>query len=211
MACINCDTYTYHKVLTSVNEYDNDPFWGLHWSDHEIVLCQGCRTISFRKAWGTDEEVGETEEGPVYDESQSLFPGRIRGRKELQYLYDLPTDIQKIYKETHKALSSDQPILSGMGIRALVEAVCTEKQAKGKDLKQKIDDLVNIGVLTKEGAEVLHHTRLYGNKAAHEIAAMKETDLGVLMDIAENLLKNVYILPKKAAQLKPKNKDGIPF
>ena len=98
-----------------------------------------------------------------------------------------------------------------MGIRALVEAVCTEKQAKGKDLKQKIDDLVNIGVLTKEGAEVLHHTRLYGNKAAHEIAAMKETDLGVLMDIAENLLKNVYILPKKAAQLKPKNKDGIPF
>ncbi|MCC7500224.1 DUF4145 domain-containing protein [Candidatus Nomurabacteria bacterium] len=216
LPCLKCDTETFHKVLKSINEVDSGE-WGLFWGDFEIIMCQGCRTVSFRHAWGNDDIIDVDEDGhAIHDSSQALYPGRLRGRKHLEYSFFLPPDVVKIYKETHKALCSEQPILAGMGIRALVEAVCAEKKTSGKDLQERIDNLLDLGVLTKDVAEVLHHTRLYGNRAAHETASIKEADLSVLMDIAENLLRNVYILPKKAAQLKaqpkasPKNPATIP-
>ena len=51
-------------------------------------------------------------------------------------------------------------------MRALVEAVCMEKSASGNNIEKRIDDLVNKGVLTTEGADILHSIRLIGNKAA---------------------------------------------
>ena len=201
VACLECDTETYHKVIHSVNTFDSGD-WGVAWNDYEIIICQGCRAVSFRKASGTDDIIGVDEEGkPVYDEHVELFPSRVRGRKKLRYDYDLPPNIRKIYDETHKAISGGQPILAGIGIRTLVEAVCMEKNTTGKNLEEKIDSLVKIGLLTKDGAEILHKTRIYGNEAAHKTIPIKDEDLGILMDIAENLLENAYILPKKANAL----------
>ncbi|MBY0533957.1 MAG: DUF4145 domain-containing protein [Rickettsiaceae bacterium] len=201
VACLECDTETFHKVIKSVSEHSEEP-WGIYWANHEIIMCQGCRTISFRLASGTDDIIGEDYDGdPIYDTSVKLFPSRIRGRKQLRYAHNLPVKIYKIYSETHKALSSEQPILAGIGIRALVESVCTEKDAKGSNLKERINNLVEIGVLTKEGAQILDNTRIFGNESAHEIIPIKDEDLGILMDIAENLLENTYILPVKAREL----------
>jgi hypothetical protein len=205
VACVKCNTETWHKVLKSVFETDANDF-ATFWSDSQIIMCQGCREITFRKVTSNDLDIlGRDEDGnTIFDESQTLYPGRIRGRKRIRGYYGLPKDVAKIYNETYQAISSRQPILTGMGIRALVEAVCSEKKTKGKDLKQRIDNLVSLGVLTKDGARILDHTRLYGNRAAHETVAIEDADINVLMDIAENLLENVYILPRNASKLKSK-------
>jgi Domain of unknown function (DUF4145) len=42
------------------------------------------------------------------------------------------------------ALCSKLPILAGVGIRALIEAVCHDKSAQGSDLRKKIDSLVDL-------------------------------------------------------------------
>jgi hypothetical protein len=208
LACVECDGETWHKVLRSAHEATPDS-WNSSWGDYEILMCQGCRTLSFRQVtWSELDYIGPDVDGePSFDKEQLLFPSRVKGRKKLRYYSQLPKDVAKIYDETHKAISSEQPILGGMGIRALVEAVCSEKATTGSNLKERIDNLVTLGVLTKEGADILHHTRIYGNRAAHETASIKEEDLGVLMDIAENLLENVYILPMRATKLK-ENKDS---
>lgn len=202
LACAECDTDTYHKILESI--YDQkDGDWGIFWSKHEIIQCLGCRTLSFRKTWGTDNIVREDEKGNfIYEEDEELFPSRVKGRKRIRYFHSLPTTVQRIYQETHQAVSNRQQILAGIGIRTIVETVCREKKAVGQNLEKRINSLVEIGVLTKDGADILHQTRLYGNDAAHEANPISERDLGVLMDIAENLLENVYILPKKATALK---------
>lgn len=203
VACLTCDTQTRHKVIKSVSDQDDNP-WGISWSQHEIITCLGCETVSFRKTWGTDDIVGEDDDGYIYDSSEEVFPSRVAGRKKIRSFYSLPSEVQGIYQETHQAVSGNQPILGGIGIRAIVETVCREKNAAGNNLESKINALVDIGVLTKEGAEILHQTRIYGNDAAHEVNPISQQNLGVLMDIAENLLENVYILPKKAAALKKK-------
>ena len=41
-----------------------------------------------------------------------------------------------------------------------------------------------------------------GNEAAHEIVAPKAQDLIAALDIAETLLKTIYVLPNVAASIK---------
>jgi hypothetical protein len=112
-----------------------------------------------------------------------------------------------VYKETRSAICNKLRILAGVGLRAIVEAVCNEKNAEGKDLKARIDVLIALGLITKDGAVILHEIRLLGNAAAHEAKANTEPELHIALDVVEHLLSGVYILPKRAAQLqkKPKN------
>lgn len=186
------------SIDKSGEEHDGD--FDFYWNSHyQIIECQGCKTISFRKSSSNSEDyepVGQNEyESVVYEE---IYPSRIEGRKGLDdELIYLPSKVQRIYTETLQALNSKSPILAGIGLRALVETVCEEKNANGTNLLKKIDDLTNQNVLTPVGAQILHKIRTLGNAAAHEVKPHSEKQLGLAMDVIEHLLTDVYILPKQ--------------
>ncbi|MFC1700868.1 DUF4145 domain-containing protein [Patescibacteria group bacterium] len=205
LACIKCDGETCHKVLFSVNVFESEDEISVS-RDYEIIICQGCKEISFRKTSSCSEDMSyDPETGDIdYDEDIKLYPSRIAGRKQVKDMYLLPDEVLKIYKETHGALCGRLSILAGIGIRALVESVCREKEAQGGNLKNKIDDLVTKGVLTKDSAETLHSTRLLGNNSAHETIVATDDELDIAMDIVENLIKTVYVISQKAKKLNKK-------
>jgi hypothetical protein len=207
--CQKCNGETYHKVLISADLGGGDSSWGYYYEErYQVIQCQGCRKLSFRKSQTNSEDSVEDEEGEtLYVLHEELYPSRVTGRHKLSDAYLLPFPIVKIYEETYYAICNKQPILAGIGIRALIEAVCKEKAAQGKNLEDKIDSLVTIGVLTKDGADILHSLRILGNLAAHEIKPHSEQTLSIAMDVVEHLLIGVYILPKVAANL-PKRKDS---
>lgn len=62
----------------------------------------------------------------------------------------------------------------------------------------KIDYLVKQGVLTTEGATILHKIRTLGNNAAHEVKPHDYVELGLALDVIDHLLQGVYILPYHA-------------
>jgi hypothetical protein len=203
VVCSECNKKTSHNVISSVENnfcqgFGYDEQLGYEPSDfylelYEIIECKGCETVSFRK-FG------------VYDYPdncvENLYPLRIEGRKGLDEDTDfLPVDVKRIYLETLKALNSEIPILTGIGLRALVETVCKEKKAKGKDLYTKIDDLIELKVLTPNDGKALQNIRELGNDSAHEVKSHHQTLLEFAMDIVENLLKAVYILPKQRETL----------
>lgn len=211
LLCPSCNKETVHKVLVSAEvdeRFDDGDEWFANWDVYQIVQCQGCQTTSFRRTHTNSEyvpaDLNETEVPIAYVE---LYPQRAGGRCELPGSYLLPRQVSGIYRETLAALSNELPILAGIGVRALVEAVCKERNAKGKNLSvsEKIDNLVAQGVLTQDGAEILHSLRLMGNEAAHEVKPHSEDDLNVAFDVIEHLLSGVYILPKVADRL-PKRK-----
>ncbi|MFM0155637.1 DUF4145 domain-containing protein [Paraburkholderia sediminicola] len=103
-----------------------------------------------------------------------------------------------MYDETSTALANDLPVLTGIGLRALIETVCKTETAKGDNLFAKIDNLRDKGVLTKHGAAVLHNIRNLGNAAAHEVKPHSTAQLMLAMEVVEHLLMDVYILPAKA-------------
>lgn len=205
IACIKCDGETYHKVLMSVHIHESENEIDV-WRDYEIVCCQGCEEVSFRSNSLCSEDVNydPKTEDQILDENVELYPNRIAGRKQVKDMYLLPDEVLKIYRETHGALCARLNILAGIGIRALVESVCREKEAQGCNLENKIDDLVTKGVLTHDSAETLHSTRLLGNRSAHELIAANDDELDIAMDIVENLIKTVYVIPQKAKRLNSK-------
>ncbi len=204
--CSDCDKKTYHIILKSIDERGSESYtdWSFDWDLHfQIIQCQGCKTVSFRKADSNSEDniqVGEEEFEPAVHEQ--LFPQRLEGRKGLRKgILKLPQNVRLIYKETNKALSNDLSILSGIGIRAIVEAVCKEKKTTGKNLQERIDDLVKKQLLTPVSAEILHNLRVLGNKAAHEVKPHNAEQLAVAMDVIDHLLMDAYILPLKVEKV----------
>ena len=202
VVCNRCDNTTNHVVCGSVEfSWDNGDVQGA--DIYEIIRCSGCDSVSFRTGSSNSEDFEQDDNGNYFHpETEEIYPSRLMGRTALEDTYSLPDKVRAIYKETHTALCNKLKILAGIGIRALVEAVCSAENASGPRLKEKIDDLVTKGVLTAKNAEVLHRTRFLGNEAAHETKAPSDVELDVAFDIVENLLETVYIIPKKAERLR---------
>jgi hypothetical protein len=215
-ACNFCGgNVTQHTVRASVTEteYVEGGTVGTVETDYEVVQCDACQTFSFREFWCTSNQDPDYHEfGP---EHTRVFPPRLEGRPPLTRV-ELPSNIDAIYRETHWALCSGSVILAGIGMRAIVEAVCAKKRARGKDLEKRIDNLVELGVLSKNDAKVLHRLRDLGNQAAHDVKPLDSNRLKVAMDVVEQLLKQLFYvddasvrkhLPRKRKKPKAKPAD----
>jgi len=204
IACGTCNQETCHAVLTNVKQSERFDDVGIDvWRLYKTVQCQGCKTISyFQRTLNSEDQTFNPEtEQPELVPTDKIYPSRIVGRAEMDGVYELPHGLARVYRETHAAICNNLNILAGIGMRAIVEAVCTEKGATGKDLKERIDGLVTLGLITNDGGKILHSIRLMGNKAAHEAKANTQIELGIALDVIEHLLQGVYILPKRASKL----------
>ena len=141
-------------------------------------------------------QIGEDEW--EYQPLVHLYPSPEVGRSPLADVDILPEKVSRIYSETIKALNQSHEVLCGIGVRAIIETVCKDKNASGKDLHRKINSLVALGVLTQDGADILHKLRTLGNKSAHEVQPHTTKELGLALDVVDHLLLGVYILPEQA-------------
>lgn len=203
--CLTCNRQTNHKVINSAEynlEWSEGNFSADYYDTYQIIECQGCEAISFRHSHCNSEDIDVNDRGePEYSETVKLFPPRYEGRPDLDGWSDLPQKVRSIYKETLSAFRSSLPILTGIGLRAIVETICVERKAVGRDLLSKIDDLVTQHVLTPDGARILHSLRVMGNEAAHEVKPHSLQKLNVAFDVVEYVLQGVYILPERAKTL----------
>ncbi len=202
--CRRCETITRHAVLSQAVQHSNNEDFN-RTDYYEIVQCQGCEDVSFRRNYHDSDDVIREEVYPgKYEERlidhEQFFPPRLTDHKALVDSYKLPRRLRKIYDETLFALSNKQHILAGIGIRAIIELVCQTESATGRDLNMKIEALVNAGKLTKDNGKFLHQTRLMGNRSAHEVEATEEYVLISCWKIAEHLLYTLYILPTIAGE-----------
>lgn len=205
VACAECKRKTKHEVLHSIDMTGQEDWGENDWYGwemcYQIIRCKGCESISFRTASSNSEDheqIGHDEwDTPIHED---LFPSRSKGRI---YKYDfkyLPVNVYGIYHETIQALNGEQAILTGIGIRAIIEAICKDKNTHSTNLQNKIDELVTMGVLTRDGADILHKLRVIGNLAAHEVKPHTNEQLSTALDVVEHLFEGVYVLPKKAKE-----------
>ena len=214
--CANCSIKTHHSIsvsyLESGSEYASDRSWGMDWQvQYQILMCNGCKTFSFRKVSSDSEscyQISETEWETA--EIETLYPSRVEGHKGLKNdIYSLPGKLRPIYTETIEALNNNFLILAGVGLRAILETICKDKKATGKDFYHKIDDLVTKTILTPDGSKILHKIRALGNESAHAVKAQKIEQLRLAIEVIENCLQSIYILPSKSKQVfKETKKDA---
>ncbi|MFK5979381.1 MAG: DUF4145 domain-containing protein [Rhizobiaceae bacterium] len=200
-ACVgSCNNSTNHEVIKSIQTSGVTEYHSHWYVNYEIVKCLGCENVSFREeSSNSDEYYGETDICVV---KELLYPKRESGRTKLAwYSMYLPIELRDIYAETDAAMDNKLLILAGVGMRAILETVCKDQKAVGKDLYIKIDGLVKVGVLTTNGAKILHNVRAIGNVSAHEVKPQPQDQLDLAWEVIINLLNSVYILPKRASQV----------
>lgn len=194
--CANCGRRTWHKALTYVAREESVPeiTW---WNDYFTLRCEGCHDVSFLHesrsddSWIEDEETGKSE----LDITQRLYPAQVEGFRKTEREYSIPRRVHDIYDETITAITSDLPVLAGVGIRLIVEAVAKQQGAQGVNLGKRIDSLKSLGFITATGAELLHDLRFMGNAAAHEVKAHTQRELLKALRVIDHLLAGVYVLP----------------
>ena len=211
--CRECNRETTHTISASAefeSEYSERDFSISSWDDYQVIECKGCQTVSFRhrsrNTEDTDHDPNTGEELLV--EAVRLYPELSGGRAAMPKAELLTSSIQQIYEETLSALNGDMRVLAGIGIRALVETMCKDRNAKGGNLETRIDDLVSQGTLAREGAEILHGLRIMGNQAAHEVRPHTAEDLNVALDVIEHALLGIYVLPAQTGQLPRRHNKG---
>lgn len=199
--CSKCRNTTNHAVLAQHKLIRDSSDGEIQWrGTYQIIQCLGCDDIVFRCASMFTEDHDPSTGQPI--ESVQLYPDPAVGRQPMNGHEAFPLKIARIYMETLNAVNNQTPILAAIGLRILIESICLEQKTKADKLTEGIDELVEMGLLSKKQAEFLHINRFMGNQAASEVVAPKPQSLIAALDIAENLLKTVYILPDMTQMLK---------
>ena len=213
--CSTCARPTNQKVLKQeeIKYHEEDSGW---WDEttFQIIQCMGCDTISFRKLYNDISYQQLEDEDST---TQDLFPNRGLHSRPIKAYRNLPIDIKKVYQETIDAYNNKLTLLTSVGIRAIIEAICIDKSitegiiknAKGKlvnskNLDGKISGLATKGHLTTDNAEVLHELRFLGNAAVHELASPSIDELNIAIGIIELVIDNIYDIKHKAQVLAKK-------
>lgn len=197
--CERCQSETNHKIIAEKNISDYE--LGVYTPDYKYFMlqCFGCEYVSFRKethnyqAFYPDEN-----DNWIYDINIEVFPYPLKGHKPLTGRYILPEKIRTVYEETIDALKINCFLLSAVGFRAIIEAVCIDKKILDGALETKINNLEKSGFISKQESNRLHAVRFMGNDSVHDMVVPKENELYVVLEIVEHLLKNLYIIDHKA-------------
>ncbi len=216
LICITCKIETSHIVLTSVDSNGVEDDWFYWDTKHQIIQCQGCKSLSFRKENTNSED--HDEEGNS-DITESLFPKRNNETWNSKDFFNIPYNLKRIYKETIDCYNNDNLTLCAAGIRALIEGLCKENgvfdgeveyvkkdgtivKKRLTNLAGKINGLYEKGELTKRNADVLHEHRFLGSEAIHDLSIPSKKDLALAIEITEHTFDSLYEMPNKASQLK---------
>lgn len=163
----------------------------------QIIECLGCENVSFLKLFGDNHMFRETSSGEMdYYEDAEIFPPYLPKGSELKHTFYLPDKIKQIYIETINSFKVKAFLLTAGGLRAVIEAVCNHLKIKKDNLEVKIDALHLKGYLSKKESQRLHSIRFLGNDALHEMEIPKKEQLGMLLDIVNHLLNNLFISDK---------------
>ncbi len=192
--CATCSGQTNHEVV-GIHTETNDPEDYHCTTEHAVVKCCGCDSVSFRKAFHDYEtviQIGDDEWD--YDLTVDIYPKKARGKLDLQHA---PEIVKSIYDETCNAFSDGSYTLAGIGFRATIEAICNDQEIAGKELHTRINNLAAKGLISKKDSTRLHSIRFLGNDAAHDIKKPSVQTLEAALTIIEHLLTTIYLIDKQ--------------
>lgn len=198
--CHECGKLTNHREIAKEKRSsgpEDEYSWG---QTHYFAVCAGCDAISYAiETW--EENDWDPETGDVQSAWQT-YPRSEAQRQRMNDVFSLPPKVRQIYEEVIGAMNAQLPVLAGMGLRALIESICKDKNIAGGNLEELIGGLATGGILSTTQADILHAHRFLGNAAAHEITPAKPRELVAALEIAESVLRTIYILPGLSNEVK---------
>ena len=123
----------------------------------------------------------------------------------------VPAPILNAFQEAITCHSNQCFTASAIMIRKTLEVICDDRQATGKNLKSRLQDLGGKIMIPKELVEGMDELRLLGNDAAHiEAKTFDQTgkdEIEISIEFTKEILKAVYQYDDLLSKLRKLKKD----
>lgn len=121
-----------------------------------------------------------------------------------------PKTINRFWVQAHENEANENWDAAAVMARSALQAALRNQQAKGKNLKEEIDDLLHKGILPKVMKEWSDELRLLGNESAHPRAASDppaENDVHVVINFLDYLLLYLFDLPSQIQEYRKRKTE----
>ncbi len=202
--CNICKGNTRHLMVAS-KPYNNHVEEGNEpavWGEYRLWSCAGCDTCTMEDHYSAEymriyDVPNSNSDNQIYE---SIYhPKRMSASRPSKHFVNLPPKLETLYSEVVKSDNEGLHLLCAAGLRSLLEGVCADKGIRGDNLEKKIEGMK--GSLPESIVTNLHEFRFMGNKAVHELEAPKSYELGLALDVIEDILNFFYALDYKASLL----------
>lgn len=193
--CNACSHETEHYILKEHQQYDEEGPNFLH----EFLKCCGCHRISMRIT-------------SPYSSNETKYPPAISRpipSWATDYdIYDLidekppvPKTISALIVETYTAVQSGSNRLVAMGVRAVLDAIISEKLGDVGSFKAGLDGLLKAGYISSRQQMMIDSVLEAGHAAIHRGWFPSGRDIEILLDVLESLIETVYVHEGRAQEL----------
>lgn len=185
--CLNISTMKHNgSVSVTMEEVRDELGMGYDIEQvYEVLQCPACNEVTIR----TYTWVDHMEEDEVAVPFTYLYP---QNRKVPD---GLPQEIKKSYELAQKVRTVDANAYAVLVGRVL-ELVCADQNAEGRDLYHKLSDLANKGIIPSKLVDVAQKLRDLRNVGAHAVLGeLTQEEIPVLDDLINALLEYVYSAP----------------
>jgi len=196
--CYHCGNETLMNLLNEHKEFFDGGF--VYYYIYKTYLCPVCKKVTLYEVYW-DEFLLD------YDSSGKVVEART---EEILYAFTsidftgIPTQVASAYASALKCRNID-PAICLMALRRTLDIVCQDKNATGRDLWRKIEDLSEKGILPSELKHASSITRFYGNMGAHDTQVqVSRSDMNLIFEFVKYILDYLYILPAKLKEMQEK-------
>jgi hypothetical protein len=168
---------------------------------YQLFLCPSCDNVNLIKTIYSSETVQIDWAGNYDVVVEHLFPKNKFGNFK-----NLPSRIGKAYAKAIK-LKKSESMASVIFSRKALEAICDDKKANGRNLKEKIDNLAEKVAIPTLLMDAAHSVRLLGNEGAHELDAdVSVDDAETLLALCDAIIGYVYEAPQLVQRIQERLK-----
>jgi hypothetical protein len=175
-----------HSQVESKSDSTSNESWDLG-DVYELLLCPSCNKVTLRKYfWHEMMEPDEISIKLLYPVDKSPL--------------GLPASIQEAYDDALQVRTVNVNAYAVL-IGRVLEMVCDDRNAAGKDLYAKLHDLAIRGEIPDKLLGIANSLRNLRNVGAHaSLGKLTKTEAPILDDLCKAILEYVYSAPFLAKQ-----------
>ena len=189
--CFHCGNRAPMQTVATYNhtlQYGTPPSTD---EDHfvwSILLCPSCQKPSLEENFRSTFEM-DIDEWPIH--RTILYP------TPQTTIEDLPENVKKAYEAALK-VRNIEPNAFAVLIGRTLEIICKDRNAKGKTLYERLNDLSERNEIPGRLAEMAQGLRSLRNIGAHaDLGEVVQSDVPILIDFCEAILEYIYRAPAR--------------
>jgi hypothetical protein len=177
------------EVLVEKSLVETHEPYGAEWEAgfrYQLLQCFSCHEVTLYQLL---IHTGHDPEGIDRSYDRVLYPASGESPS------GLPPEVDAAWKAAMKVRKVDPNAFAVLPGRVL-DVTCVERQAKGKTLNERIEDLTQRGHFPKNLEEVAHGLRKLRNFGAHgDLGTLKAADAPLLESLCGAILMYLYTAP----------------